>query len=55
MAWTTEDRRRYAPAIQEVVRQGMLVCLAATIDALDPPSPGQTAAVWPTLAMLQAL
>src|SRR3954466_4079855 len=38
MAWTTEDRRRYAPAIQEMMRQGMLVRLAATIDAIHPPS-----------------
>jgi transposase len=55
MAWTTEHRRRYAPAIQEVVRQGMLVRLAATIDAIDPPSPVGRPRVWPTLAMLQAL
>ena len=27
MAWTAEDRRRYAPAVQEMVRQGMLVAL----------------------------
>ena len=39
MAWTTEDRHRYAPAIQEMVRQGMLARLATTIDAIDPPSP----------------
>ena len=38
MAWTAEDRRKYAPAIQEVVRQGMLVRLAATIDTIDPPA-----------------
>jgi hypothetical protein len=25
MAWTTEDRRHHAPAIQEMVRRGMLV------------------------------
>jgi transposase len=55
MAWTTEDRRRYAPAIQEVVRQGMLARLAATIDAIDPPSPVGRPRIWPTLAMLQAL
>ncbi len=55
MAWTTEDRRRYAPAIQEVVRQGMLVRLAATIDAIDPPASVGRPRVWPTLAMLQAL
>jgi hypothetical protein len=24
MTWTAEDRRKYAPAIQETVRQGML-------------------------------
>jgi hypothetical protein len=28
MAGTPEDRRRHAPAIQEIVRQGMLVHLA---------------------------
>jgi transposase len=55
MAWTTEDRRRYAPAIQEMVRRGMLVRLAATIDAIDPPVPVGRPRVWPTLAMLQAL
>ena len=38
MAWTPEDRRRYAPAIQEIVRQGMLVRLAAMIDTIHPPS-----------------
>ena len=36
MAWTTEDRRKYAPAIQEMVRQGMLVRLARTMDTIDP-------------------
>lgn len=55
MTWTTEDRRRYAPAMQEVVRQGMLVRLAVTIDAIDPPSPVGRPRVWPTLVMLQAL
>jgi transposase len=53
--WTTEDRRRYAPAIQEVVRQGMLVRLAVTIDAIDPPASVGRPRVWPTLVMLQAL
>ena len=38
--WTTEVRRRYAQAIQEMVRQGMLVRLAATIDAIHPLSVG---------------
>lgn len=55
MAWTTEDRRRYAPAIQEMVRQGMLVRLATTIDAINPPSPVGRPRVWPTLIMLRAL
>jgi putative transposase len=55
MVWTTEDRRRYAPAIQEMVRQGMLVRLAATIDAIHPPSAVGRPRVWPTLVMLQAL
>jgi transposase len=55
MAWTTEDRRRYAPAIQEMMRRGMLVRLAATIDAIDPPAPVGRPRVWPTLAMLRAL
>ena len=55
MAWTTEDRRRYAPAIQEMMRRGMLVRLAATIDAIDPPAPVGRPRVWPTLAMLRDL
>ena len=41
MAWTAEDRRKYAPAIQEVLRRGMLVRLAATVDTLDPPPEAQ--------------
>lgn len=55
MAWTTEDRRRYAPAIQEMMRQGMLARLATTIDAIDPPAPVGRPRLWPTLAMLRAL
>src|SRR3954452_14965743 len=55
MAWATEDRRRYAPAVHERVRQGMLVRLAATIDAIHPPSAVGRPRVWPTLVMLQAL
>src|SRR5687768_12733042 len=55
MAWTAEDRRRYAPAIQDMVRRGMLVRLAATIDAIHPPSRVGRPRVWSTLAMLQAL
>ena len=38
MAWTAEDRPRYAPAIQEMVRKGMLIRLATTIDTIDPPA-----------------
>jgi transposase len=55
MAWTPEDRRRYAPAIQEIVRQGMLVRLAAMIDTIHPPSSVARPRVWPTLAILRAL
>jgi putative transposase len=55
MAWTAEDRRKYAPAIQEVLRQGMLVRLAATIDMIDPPAKVGRARDWSTLVMLQAL
>jgi putative transposase len=55
MAWTAEDRRNYAPTIQEMVRQGMIVRLARTMDTIDPqPKPGRQR-VWPTLIMLQAL
>ena len=36
MAWTAKERRKYAPAVQEVVRQGMLARLARTMDTLDP-------------------
>ena len=35
MAWTAEDRRKYAPAIQEVLRRGMLVRLATAIDTIN--------------------
>src|SRR3712207_1245837 len=55
MTWTAEDRRKYAPAIQETVRQGMLVRLAATIDTIDPPSRVGRPRDWSTLAMLGAL
>ena len=55
MAWTAEDRRKYAPAIQEVLRQGMLVRLAATIDRIDPPSRVGRPRLWSPLIMLQAL
>lgn len=55
MAWTAEDRRRYAPAIPEVVRQGMLVRLATMIDAGDPPAPVGRPRGWQTLIVLQVL
>ena len=55
MAWTAEDRGQYAPAIQDIVRKGMLVRLAQTIDALDPPPKVGRPRVWSTLIMLQAL
>lgn len=55
MAWTAEDRRKYAPAIQEVLRQGMIVRLARTMDAIDPQPEVGRERVWSTLIMLQAL
>jgi len=55
MAWTAEDRRKYAPAIQDVVRGGMLVRLAQTIETIDPPSKVGRPRVWSTLIMLMAL
>ena len=55
MAWTAEDRRKDAPAIQEVLRQGMIVQLVRTMDALDPQPKVGRERVWSTLIMLQAL
>jgi transposase len=55
MAWTAEDRRTYAPAIQEMVRQGMIVRLARTIEAIDPQPGIGRPRVWSSLIMLQAL
>jgi transposase len=55
MAWTAEDRRRYAPVVQEMVRQGMIVRLAVTIDIIDPPSKIGRPRLWSTLIMLRAL
>jgi hypothetical protein len=55
MAWTAEDRRKYAPAIQEVLRQGMLVRLAATIDTIYPPPKTGRPRDWSTVTMLGAL
>ena len=55
MAWTAEDRRRYAPAVQEIVRRGMLVRLAATVDMTAPPAKVGRPRLWSTLIILQAL
>ena len=55
MAWTAEDRRKYAQAIQEVMRRGMLVRLAATVDMIAPPARVGRPRLWSTLVMLQAL
>src|SRR5512134_829170 len=55
MAWTTEDRRKYAPAIQEMVRTGMMVRLARTMDTIDPQPRVGRERVWSTVTMLQAL
>jgi transposase len=55
MAWTAEDRRRYAPAIQDMVRGGMIARLARTIDAIDPQPKIGRRRVWSAVIMLQAL
>ena len=55
MAWTAEDRRRYAPAIQEMVRSGMIARLARTMDAIDPQPRVGRRRLWSTIIMLQAL
>ena len=55
MVWTAEDRCKYAPAMQEMVRRGMIVRLARTMDALDPQPEVGRRRVWSTLIMLQAL
>jgi hypothetical protein len=49
MAWTADDRRKYAPAIQEVLRRGMLVRLATAIDTIDPPAKAGRPRDWSTL------
>ena len=53
--WTTEDRRKYATAIQEMVRTGMIVRLARTMDTIDPQPRVGRERVWSTVTMLQAL
>ena len=55
MTWTAEDRRKYAPAIQELLRRGMLVRLARAIDTIDPPAKVGRPRDWSTLTMLGAL
>ena len=55
MTWTPEHRRRYAPAIDHVVRGNAIVRLAAIVDAIDPPARTGRPRLWLTLAMLQAL
>jgi putative transposase len=55
MTWTPEHRRRYAPAINHMVRTNAITRLAATIDAIDPPAATGRPRLWSTLTMLQAL
>jgi putative transposase len=55
MSWTPEQRRRYAPAINEAVRASATVRLAAAIDVIDPPARTGRPRLWSTLSMVQAL
>src|SRR3954453_13784167 len=55
MAWTAEDRGKYAPAIQEALRQGGLVRVGATVDTIDPPCKTGRPRDWSTVTMLGAL
>jgi transposase len=55
MTWTPEHRRRYAPAIDHVVRANAVARLAAIVDAIDPPARTGRPRLWSTLVMLQAL
>jgi putative transposase len=55
MTWTPEHRRRYAPAIDRMVRTNAITRLAATVDAIDPPCATGRPRLWSTLVMLQAL
>jgi putative transposase len=55
MTWTPEHRRRYAPAIDHMVRTNAITRLATTIDAIDPPARTGRPRLWSTLVMLQAL
>jgi len=55
MTWTPEHRRRYAPAIDHLVRTDAITRLAATVDAIDPPCATGRPRLWSTLVVLQAL
>jgi putative transposase len=55
MTWTPEHRRRYAPAIDHMVRTNAITRLATAIDAIDPPPATGRPRLWSTLVMLQAL
>jgi putative transposase len=55
MPWTLEQRRRYAPVINDTVRANATVRLATMIDAIDPPARTGRPRLWSTLTMLQAL
>jgi len=55
VAWTAEDRRKDAPAIQEMMRAGMIVRLAGMMDVIDPRPKIGRQRLWSTLIMLQAL
>src|SRR3954462_12987988 len=55
MAWTAEDRRTYPGRIREMVRQGMIVRLVRTMDAIDPQPRVGRERVWSTPIMLQPL
>lgn len=55
MTWTPEHRRRYAPAIDQMVRTNAITRLAAMIDAIDPPAATGRPRLWSTPTMLQAL
>jgi hypothetical protein len=55
MTWTPEHRRRYAPAIDHMVRTNAIARLAATVDAIDPSGATGRPRLWSTLVMVQAL
>jgi putative transposase len=55
MTWTPEQRRRYAPAISDIVRLNATTRLATIIDAIDRPAGTGRPRLWSTIIMLQAL